>query len=1789
MSIACGLTFPCSAATPNSSLIPSFVEDSVLHNYAEFLSPYIFQNHTFPVCLPLAVSRFFLSIIPRPIFTDVREWLPAVLAKHKESELCAVFLDRCRVLDLTLPETGINKLNVFVGLIRPEDFTTPLLFYLHTLHGRLPMGILISRFPDVSLLIFMELLLDPLNEIPSDALLKLIKRSRDPANQDVMEMVIPMLGRPLPRADVLGPGHLFSSPRLWAALFRHADRPTTGQDITLWIDLFAIVCQTTNMLVHDVFKTDVRYFAQSSHALNALRRTRAAQTRTEPLPLPGEWIKEILAIGEFVDAHLWQWFRPSDIAMAFQANSETRGLLFPAFAIHRLRPANLAVPSLTVEELESIMNLFTPWPALPASGLTPNAQLFIGTAAYCAIRGTLRKSEQVGNLSRQTIMLFLGFILASDVQLKRRLFFVTFSQIETLLAEFFTDWTGDRSDMVGFRWFLCAVSYLSEFLQAVAPRLVPILLPFIQSHTEFFAEDAVFRKELSGALAALSQLAIPFDDVAHARKILFEERSQEIWDLYLSYPQSDQDPHLLVVTANQISTALNSLDTAACVIRLLALGLASRDPEFLHDPQLFLNHMHALEAVNDRTAFAEIASFMASKDWTSHLVAALSQDIPFWAKLTITDKLTFSKDLLGLCGSERVLLPLLCPGRDVELTKEIVEQLNLFLTAVLTDENLSKNQSLLVLSPIRGRFCFTGDVLRSVCRSAQRVSHLSDAISKSFIQLIENRRTIIFVTPEPPALEPISDEVKSFIHILVTALCNDNHQWSLHYFLSRLTISHPYIFTGQDLTPLFTAVFDLSRAFVDCSKDPEGHVEDLLAIIAAHRLITAIVAFPANADAFLTWGFGHFDEFDLGQAAFFLYSLSIFTALSSSRLVLYAYFRKYMWVSVISRHYPGFVETKFGQEIIREHLRSVQAFLTQWRDMSDDLLVAIDALSRLPSPFQAAFCDEMTIFQSEPRPVDYHVFAGILIPADHRFSIVLTPNVPVSIGRPRGDDNPQSAASPIPFPVLPAPLTPEVVGALPHRLVATILHGQLPSLTINQEMRRFLVSRPVWAAYYITTDPKPELLLPIPHLLYLQDLFDKLSALATVPDIDLTELRAHYAEDAIQAFLNPVELFIPTSPVTVVLGQLARGSESALRCALTLIAAEVSTDDLPRTLELVQSLACICQTEGGTQTSNALFSRVFREIAANRVLAVVGSYRCRISQYFPAIFAAVIGLGEALPDSSVQLVNLFLVSRCGRKEAELGLSLAAQLPESLHAAIIPYVDAPFRQILDGRPDEIDCVSLQNILVGFKFLTSDHRQDLLALLRESFRNFSEPEFRLISTLIRLLAPKRREIRVSRGLDAQMREDSEVAVGASPEQTCAEDQDFWEIITEFHGLISNLLRKNSDLIDSDFRFLLDRPELLSLPDKMNYFRKSQLGKVKDVQKFRLQIHREQAVGDTFMQCHSVSDEQFLRPLWISFVGEAGIDLGGLMREWFTIVINGLFDPRYGLFTKSPNQQTYQLNPLSYHISSYIDYCRLAGRMIGRAIIEKIHIEPHLSSVFLKQLLGHPVTLCDMEQIDSELHSSLLWMLNNSFAVMGLPDLTFSVNVDEAGVPKVINLIENGSQISVTDENKKRYVSLTVEYYLRGQISTQLDAFCDGFYGMVPLEEIRFFSPSELDLLLCGVPEIDVADFQANCGFATPYDANHPVIIRFFKVISKWDNTKLAKLLIFVTGSSQVPVGGFAAFQQTGHQISIAPGGTTERLPEAHTCFNQLDLPAYENESELEAKLAYAISECVEFGLA
>ena len=198
--------------------------------------------------------------------------------------------------------------------------------------------------------------------------------------------------------------------------------------------------------------------------------------------------------------------------------------------------------------------------------------------------------------------------------------------------------------------------------------------------------------------------------------------------------------------------------------------------------------------------------------------------------------------------------------------------------------------------------------------------------------------------------------------------------------------------------------------------------------------------------------------------------------------------------------------------------------------------------------------------------------------------------------------------------------------------------------------------------------------------------------------------------------------------------------------------------------------------------------------------------------------------------------------------------------------------------------------------------------------------------------------------------------------------------------------------------------------------------------------------------------------------------------------------------------------------------------------------------------------------MEAIDPDYYRNLKTILEYKLEDIGL-DLTFSIEDHSFGRNQVIDLIPDGKNIAVTEERKAEYVSLVCQHRMTTAISSQIKSYLDGFYELVSPELIAIFNPRELELLISGLPDIDVHDLKKNTDYVG-WKATDKEIEWFWNVMFALSRNEKAAFLQFVTGSSKVPLAGFSELQGMRgiqkfsiHKTS-GPGGA---LASAHTCFN------------------------------
>uniref|UniRef100_A0A4W6BVB9 HECT-type E3 ubiquitin transferase n=1 Tax=Lates calcarifer TaxID=8187 RepID=A0A4W6BVB9_LATCA len=348
-----------------------------------------------------------------------------------------------------------------------------------------------------------------------------------------------------------------------------------------------------------------------------------------------------------------------------------------------------------------------------------------------------------------------------------------------------------------------------------------------------------------------------------------------------------------------------------------------------------------------------------------------------------------------------------------------------------------------------------------------------------------------------------------------------------------------------------------------------------------------------------------------------------------------------------------------------------------------------------------------------------------------------------------------------------------------------------------------------------------------------------------------------------------------------------------------------------------------------------------------------------------------------------------------------------------------------------------------------------------------------------------------------------------------------------------------------------------------------------------KIKLLIRREHLLEGTFNQVMAYSRKELQRNKALHYSGPS--------REFFFLLSQELFNPYYGLFEYSANDTyTVQISPMSAFVENHLEWFRFSGRILGLALIHQYLLDAFFTRPFYKALLRLPTDLSDLEYLDEEFHQSLQWMKDND--ITDILDLTFTVNEEVFGQVTERELKSGGSNLQVTEKNKKDYIERMAKWRVERGVVQQTEALVRGFYEVVDSRLVSVFDARELELVIAGTVEIDLSDWRSNTEYRGGYHDGHIVMRWFWAAVERFNNEQRLRLLQFVTGTSSVPYEGFAALRGSNglRRFCIEKWGKVTSLPRAHTCFNRLDLPPYPSYTMLYEKLLIAVEETSTFGL-
>ncbi|ETL24524.1 hypothetical protein L916_21469, partial [Phytophthora nicotianae] len=359
------------------------------------------------------------------------------------------------------------------------------------------------------------------------------------------------------------------------------------------------------------------------------------------------------------------------------------------------------------------------------------------------------------------------------------------------------------------------------------------------------------------------------------------------------------------------------------------------------------------------------------------------------------------------------------------------------------------------------------------------------------------------------------------------------------------------------------------------------------------------------------------------------------------------------------------------------------------------------------------------------------------------------------------------------------------------------------------------------------------------------------------------------------------------------------------------------------------------------------------------------------------------------------------------------------------------------------------------------------------------------------------------------------------------------------------------------------------------------------------------RHTLFSQAFRQLQALDGTHFRREdavYRVTFLGENAQDAGGPYRETFAQYCEELQSTQLPLMLPTPNSQhnvgvgreKWLLCP-GAQSSTSLQMLEFLGKLMGASIRSKQYLALNLAPLVWKKLAGERLVLDDLAAVDSMLVNSMARM--RTIDRYGVTEEMFEDIVMETFTTlgadnRVIELKPGGAHLPVTFSSRCDYADLVEQARLH-ESDDQARAIFRGLAKVVPANLLACFSGAELELMVCGSPEVDV-NLLEKC---TEYSSCSPTddhIIWFWRALRDFSHEERSAFLRFVWGRSRLPASADEfpqRFKLQSFNMQRAGRSVDAYMPVAHTCFFSIEIPAYSSESVLREKLLYAIYNCQE----
>lgn len=332
--------------------------------------------------------------------------------------------------------------------------------------------------------------------------------------------------------------------------------------------------------------------------------------------------------------------------------------------------------------------------------------------------------------------------------------------------------------------------------------------------------------------------------------------------------------------------------------------------------------------------------------------------------------------------------------------------------------------------------------------------------------------------------------------------------------------------------------------------------------------------------------------------------------------------------------------------------------------------------------------------------------------------------------------------------------------------------------------------------------------------------------------------------------------------------------------------------------------------------------------------------------------------------------------------------------------------------------------------------------------------------------------------------------------------------------------------------------------------------------------INVRRDRVYEDTLKIMSDINDVDIKKQLKVKFLGEEGVDSGGIKKEYFLLISHEIENDT-GLFAQTNNR-------LWFRKGIDLKLLNAIGKLVGIALYNDVVLSVPLPFLLFKKLLSIPLDLGDLEEIEPEVHNSLCNLQKCTTEDLEFLDQNFTADIEVQGRRVNYELCDGGKGKQVTMDNLNEFVYLYWTFLMERVIADEFGAFADGFFSVVKFENIRNMKPCELEKILMGVDDIDFNTIKEMATY-NGYEPEDRIVAFFWEFFYEMEVSKKKKLIQFITGNDRLPVGGSKAL----NLVIMRNGCDTDRLPSSQTCFNTLLLPAYSTKEKLRDKLGKAVN--------